>query len=463
MFASLPPRGWWWAGIAGLALLGWSLRHRSWRTRVGYGYLAGVGLSAPGLMWLARFTLPGFILLVVLEAAFVALAAGLMTDGRAVLLSPAVVIAEWLRGTWPLGGLPLAAPALGQVDGPFAVTAALGGPLAVVAVAGLAAAAVVELGAGSRTVAVGLVAVAVAVTLAGSLAATATSPAGPPLRVAVVQGGGPRGIPAVRSDPHDTFRRHLQVSATIPHGTELVLWPEDVVDVDGPVARTLEGDQLGALAATTGATLIAGVTEEEPGRWFRNAAIAWTPAGAIVDRYDKVHRVPFGEYVPLRTLLEPIVDLSLVPRDAIPGDGPGLLTTPAGPIGVAISFEVFFPDPTRTAVRAGGRIVVVPTNAASFTTDDVPAQELAAARLRAIETGRTVVQAAPTGYSAVIAPDGAVRSRSDLGTPHVLVDDVAPRQGRTPYVVLGDAPLLVLAIAGLALATVPSRAGLKIR
>lgn len=77
----------------------------------------------------------------------------------------------------------------------------------------------------------------------------------------------------------------------------------------------------------------------------------------------------------------------------------------------------------------------------------------------AMETGRTVVQATPTGYSAVIAPDGAVRSRFDPGASHVLVDDVAPRQGRTPYVVVRDVPVLVLAIAGLALATVPLRAG----
>jgi apolipoprotein N-acyltransferase len=94
----------------------------------------------------------------------------------------------------------------------------------------------------------------------------------------------------------------------------------------------------------------------------------------------------------------------------------------------------------------------VPTNAASFVTEDVPSQELAAARLRAIETGRAVIQAAPTGYSALIAADGTVSVRSGLGDPELLTGQVIRRRGHTPYTIVGHLPMLLAAAAVLALA-----------
>src|SRR5207302_3197255 len=108
------------------------------------------------------------------------------------------------------------------------------------------------------------------------------------------------------------------------------------------------------------------------------------------------------------------------PRDAIPGHGSGLLKTPAGDLGVVISYEVFFPDRARSAINAGGSVLLVPTNAASFRTSQVPTQEVAAARLRALETGRDVVQAAPTGYTAIVDSNGQVHQRSQLGRQQVL-------------------------------------------
>ncbi len=90
----------------------------------------------------------------------------------------------------------------------------------------------------------------------------------------------------------------------------------------------------------------------------------------------------------------------------------------------------------------------IPTNTSSYLTSQVPTQEIAAARLQAIEEGRDVVQAAPTGYSAVIDHRGRVLARSDLGTRAVIIRDVDLRTGRTIYERLGDLPVLVL--SGLA-------------
>ncbi len=95
-------------------------------------------------------------------------------------------------------------------------------------------------------------------------------------------------------------------------------------------------------------------------------------------------------------------------------------------------------------------MLLVPTNASSYPTTQMPALELGAARLRAIETGRTVVQAAPTGFSAIVGPDGAVRRQSDLGEAAVVAGEVERRRGTTPYTRIGDAP--VVALAGLSLA-----------
>jgi apolipoprotein N-acyltransferase len=136
---------------------------------------------------------------------------------------------------------------------------------------------------------------------------------------------------------------------------------------------------------------------------------------------------------------------ALVPRDAIVGEGEALLESPAGPLGVVISYEIFFADRVWDAVAAGGQVVLVPTNAASFLTEEVPAAELAAARLRAREFGRTVLQAAPTGYSAVILPSGQVLARSDLGTASLLKETVPLRVGLTPYARFGDLPVIALA------------------
>ena len=166
--------------------------------------------------------------------------------------------------------------------------------------------------------------------------------------------------------------------------------------------------------------------------------------------------MPFGEYIPARSFFARLGDVSAVPRDALPGRGPGVVDIPGRPgrLGVLISYEVFFQDRSRAAVRAGGRVLLVPTNASSFRDAQVPAHELAVARLRALETGRWVVQAAPTGYSAVIDDRGRVVARTGLGSPAVLRHDVQLRTGRTLFVNLGPAPVLLAAGVSLALAWV---------
>jgi apolipoprotein N-acyltransferase len=124
-----------------------------------------------------------------------------------------------------------------------------------------------------------------------------------------------------------------------------------------------------------------------------------------------------------------------------------------------ISYEVFVADRARSGARAGGRLLLVPTNASSYTTAQVPAQELAAARVRAVETGRWVVQAAPTGYSGVVDQRGRVRQRGPLGRAATIQSTVELRTGQTWAVRLGDGPVTLLAAAVLGLAALLRRRG----
>jgi apolipoprotein N-acyltransferase len=457
--ASLPPPGWWPLGLLGLAGLVHLAAGKSWRRRAVLGFAAGVGQFGVTLSWAADFNVFGSVLLIALESAFLALAMGvaLVRPGpwAALTVPAAFVLAESARARWPFGGLPLGGMALGQAAGPFAPVAALGGPLAVVAAVAAVGAALVTMRNSRRRALAVLAAVAVAVLVARLPFTHAEGT----LSVATVQGGGPRGVSRADSDPREVFDRHLEASSAVPPRTDLLVWPEDVVDTAASFTRSAEAAELAALARRLNSTVVAGIVEGTGPRQFRNAAVAFRPDGVVVDRYDKVHRVPFGEYVPARWLFRRFADLSAVPRDAVPGRGAGVLATPAGRFGVVISFEVFFADRARAAANAGGAVLLVPTNASSYRGRMVPAQELAAARLRAWETGRSVVQAAPTGYSAIISSTGDVLDRSDLGTRAVLTGRVSLRSGQTPYARLGDGPVLISSGAILLLAA----AGLRSR
>jgi apolipoprotein N-acyltransferase len=444
---SVPPWGFWPLAFVGIGVLAWRLLgiERA-RARALVGLAFGLGLFAPTLFWISEFHAVGYVLLLLLESSFFAGAFALLPRApmpRVVALPGAYVLAELVRGAVPFGGLPMGGLPLGQASGPLAPVARLGGELLLTGVAVAVGCALVAAARRQWRAAAPLIGIPI-VLAAGGLVA----PAGHAVArqdVTIVQGGGPRGYHAVDTDPRDVLDRHLAVSEGIRRPVDLVLWPENTIDVS-VLEGTEEEAALSRVARTTDATVIAGVTEDVGFDNFQNVAVAWAPDGKIVDRYIKVHRVPFGEYVPLRGVLEHVVDLRVLPRDAVAGKGAGVLQTPAGEYAVAISYEVFFAGRARSAMRAGGQALLVPTNAASFTTSQVPTQEVAAAQLRAWETGRWVVMSAPTGYGAVIDADARVLDRTTLSRAQLLRGEIELRDGRTPYVALGDLPVLLLAL-----------------
>lgn len=429
------------------------------RSRLALGYLVGLGQFVITWWWMGEFTI-GAALAIAGEAAFIALACALVPTQRgwpalAAGGGAAFVLAEAARTVAPFGGVPLGGAPLGQVNSPLASVARLGGELLVMAcvvVAGVALASVLR----RRWI----VAVASAAAVIIAVAAGTIGPRGrttETIDVALVQGGGPIGFRAVETDPGDVLDRHLEASKDLPDGLDLVFWPENVIDVGLELEDTPEDDAVADVARAAGAPLVAGVTRDAPPDNFLNEAVVWDADGEIVDRYVKVQRVPFGEYIPGRALIDRIYDLSVIPRDAVAGQGPGVIDTPVGRLGVMISYEVFFRERGRAATRAGGDLLLVPTNAASFSTSQVPSQEIAAAQLRAISHGRGLVQAAPTGFSGFIDHNGKVLARTDLTAQQVLRREMQLRTGHTLYTRLGDWPVLAIALAALVAAWLTTR------
>jgi apolipoprotein N-acyltransferase len=293
-----------------------------------------------------------------------------------------------------------------------------------------------------------LVGVVVGVGAWGAAAPDGGSSAGT-VRVAAVQGGGVQGLRKSEVSPASVYAAQLAATKLMPAADggrppALVVWPEDTVSLNGLIDGSQTQGELAALARQLHATLVVGVTESVSDTRFRNEVVAFDPAGRIVARFEKVHRVPFGEYVPYRGFFSHLADLSGVPLDAIPGHGDGVLRTPVGLLGTMVSYEVFYAERARIATRAGAQLLVDPTNTASYSTSQVPTQEIAAARLQAIAEGRDLVQAAPTGFSAVVDHRGTVRARTSLGPRQVIVRDVALRRGATVYERVGDLPVLIV-------------------
>src|SRR3954451_7422357 len=229
--ASVPPFGWWILGLAGAAQLADTLvRVDGWRMRLLAGAAAGLTLYAVGWFWMSEFTVPGYVVAVLIEVAILALASLTVARGRLWAVPAALVLAEYARDHFPFGGVPLAGLPLGQVGGPLAPAARLGGQMLVVALIGGVAVAVVA-AMTKRFVYAGVALVLVIAAVVGGHVSGGTHKTGT-LIAASVQGGGTRGLRAIYSDPTRVFAAQLQASEKVEPPVDLVVWPEDVIDVD---------------------------------------------------------------------------------------------------------------------------------------------------------------------------------------------------------------------------------------
>ncbi len=456
---AMPPWGWWPLAFVGVAVFDLALGVTPSRgERAASGLAFGLPWFVVAMAWMWFLTAGGYLVASLLFASLHAVAALIAPVGawRVVGRPAAHTLVEAVRLVFPFGGVPLASLGISQAGGPLLIIARLGGVLLITWVVFQAGFAVAALAASSFARRrdphgqLGLVAIVVIIALAAVAPAGNPTPSGQSVTVAAVQGGGEQGTSALDVPSSVVTERLLEATATIqPGDADVVVWPENGVDVNG-VAFTdsLQFELIAAEAARLGVPFFVGVTEDSefastpmPDR-FVNAQVAIAPTGEVTGRYEKVRRVPFGEYVPFRSILEALgAPLERVAGDAVFGTGPAQLALPDGTaVGVMISWEVFFGDRARDANSNDAALLINPTNGASYTGTMLQTQQIASSRLRAMENGRWVVQASPTGFSAFVTPDGSVFDRTDISEQRVIIREVPLHSGSTWYRVLGDWP-----------------------
>ncbi|WP_090031007.1 apolipoprotein N-acyltransferase [Cellulomonas marina] len=469
---AFPDPGWWGLAPVGVALLWWALRRDSARWNCLVGLLWGLTFFLPLITWADDAVGPvPWVALSVAEAAFVGLlgaAWGWARRGEAVWRSGGLqvvvfallwVAVEELRSAWPFGGFPWGRLAFSQASSPLVAYASWAGtPL----VSGVVAAGGVLLGLVALRLRrgqllrapVGLAAAAALLAVGWQIPLDARAQDGE-LRVGAVQGDVPgTGLEAFGRarqvlDNHLAGTRELAEHAG-RGALDVVLWPENGSDID-PQVDLQAAAGIDAAARALGAPILVGAVEypESGGRY--NVSLLWQPGQGVTDRYAKQHPAPFAEYIPFRELVRPFSSaVDLVVNDMLPGTTTGVVAFDSPRLGRtvqmadAICFEVAYDALVRDGVRAGGEIIVVPTNNASFGFSDEAVQQLAMSQLRAVEHGRATVQISTVGVSAVILPDGVITHRTGLFTTEQLVADLPLRQSLTWATRLGPWPAWVV-------------------
>jgi apolipoprotein N-acyltransferase len=469
--AGLPPRRAALLGFAAGLAAHAAILHWIWIVTVVYGH------AHPLLGVLGPLGLGAYI------AAFSAAFAGVWARWeRASLATPFAAAALWaaldhLR-SFALTGFPWATLGYAQHANPaLRALAPLTGiyGLSFVTVLGGAALARLALdrGAGRRPAPVAWA--ALGVVLAAHLAGLTLRAATPPdpedtVRVAVLQGNIEQGAKWSREWYERTLGIYEDLSRrAAAQGAQVIVWPETAVPgALGTDGR--HGERLAALARETGAELVLGAVGLEEGpagappRYYDSAFLV-DRRGAFTDRYDKSHLVPFGEYVPLRDLLGRFLQAvarGIATTGVTAGSGPRPVDLAPGDArrltaGVAICYELLFPDVMRRFVRGGAELLFAITNDAWYGRTGAPYQFLAITALRSAETRVWTARAANTGVSAIIDAGGRVRARTRIFERDLLVADVPRRPaplGGSFYARHGDvfAGGCWLGVAGLAVA-----------
>ena len=272
------------------------------------------------------------------------------------------------------------------------------------------------------------------------------------LKFAMVQGNIPQSI---KWDPNfleSSFGVYVQQSeAAARLGADLIVWPEAAAAFffqpteQYPSAFAQDApyrQRLLQLAADTREPILFGAPAlgEVDGRLgFYNRAYLVSDVGAVAAWYDKIQLVPFGEYVPLRSLLGYFVNRVVEGfGDMFAGDQQTIFDLKGARLGVLICYESIFPNLSRMAVNRGADILVNITNDAWYGESSAPYQLLAMAAMRAIETKVPVVRVANTGISAVIEPSGKITARTPLFKRGTEIERVSWQPRRTVYTAVGD-------------------------
>jgi apolipoprotein N-acyltransferase len=503
--ASFPSLSWWWAAVVAAALLALVLKHPATTLvgGLGYGFLFGLAFYLPLLPWISLLVGAVPWLVLAMTCALFPALFGLLAvvvrglPGWPVWFALVWAAQEWLKSIFPFGGFPWGLVAFGQAEGPLLPLVKIGGvPLlstAVVLVGFSATAIGLEIikwwrtGSQSRAgapdtapdkasakdganadqppPAVLLPGICICLVLFSAVIvwpqvrhAGAGSGGEPAVTVAAVQGNVPRlgfEFNAQRRavlDNHvqETLRLAEDVRAGVAPQPQFVIWPEDASDID-PLLNADAGQQIAQAAHAIGAPILLGTILAVPGHTqepaeYTNTMIVWNPVTGPADRHDKEIVQPFGEYLPMPWLFKHLSAYADRAGNMVPGKSSDVVQIAGVPVGVATCWEVIFDREPRKAVLNGAQLLAVPANNATFN-KRMSEQQLAFAKVRAVEHDRYVVVAGTTGISSVIAPDGGELVRTGFFEPGYLDIQVRLKTQLTPATRWGPILQWVLVVA----------------
>lgn len=495
--ASFPSLNWWWAAVVAAALLAWVLTHPATTPAggLGYAFLFGLAFYLPLLPWVGLLVGPiPWIALATVCALFPALF-GLCAvtvrrlPGWPIWFALIWAAQEWLKSILPFGGFPWGSVAFGQTHGPFLPLVQLGGvallSMAIMLVGFSATAIALEIvkwwhsghpAAGDSGAedaahpdqappAVVLPGVCICLVLFASLIvwpqvrhSGAGSGGEPAVTVAAVQGNVPRLGFEFNEQRRAVLDNHVQETLRLAEDVrsgaapqpQFVIWPEDSSDID-PLINHDAALEISQAAAAIAAPILIGSVLEVPGRSpqdpnYTNTMIVWNPATGPADRHDKEIVQPFGEYLPMPWLFKHLSGYAGRAGSFVPRQGSGVVHIAGVPLGVATCWEVIFDRVPRQAVLGGAQLLAVPANNATFN-KRMSEQQLAFAKVRAVEHDRYVVVAGTTGISAVVAPDGGELARTDFFQPAYLDMQLRLKTRLTPATQWGQLVQWVMVLA----------------
>jgi apolipoprotein N-acyltransferase len=460
--------------FAGVALMTAAIIGRRGRAGFALGLLTGTIFFATVMYWMRIIGTDAWLVL----AVYCGLWMGLIGFGTAfvtrlpgwpVWVAGWWVLSEGLRGRVPLGGFPWARLAFTQSEQDLAAWSTLVGMAGMTGLLALIGASVVAVGLAisrrERGPIIGWTAVITVPFLVTAVWQPAVS--GDVVTVAFVQGGTPQlgmGALDVRRQVLDNHVQQTEelgraiAAGDVPEPA-FVLWPENSTDIDPFTDPSVAAD-ISRAARAVGVPIVVGAVVGVPGNpqavW--NVGIVWSPETGPGERYIKNQPVPFGEFVPFREQLTPIIGrFDRVPRDFLPGDVPGVLNAGGVIIGDLICFEVAYDDVSHNLVRDGAQLITVQTNNATYGNTAQPEQQFAISRMRAIENGRSVLIAATTGVSGAIAPDRSIitamaQNEVGFGVVDVPISAAIPLSARIGWILellWGISAVIALAFAVL--------------
>lgn len=465
--AGFPDRDWWPLAFVGIGMFLLSLIGRRAGTALLVGFVGGLSFFLVHVSWASLYLgdLP-WIALSTLEGLFFAAGALLIAlayrwvpvawPGRAGRLGmlPLVVAGLWTAreaaaDVWPYGGFAWGRAALSQSMSPFAPLVAWVGVAGLTFLMVLLVAVIIECVREARLARLtrGTIAVA-AVTLVLVIPAWPATASGT-ITIAAVQGNGKAGYFDARQ-PGDILAS--QVSATLPiinRKVDMIVWPEGATDID-PTRNAQAAAVLDYISGHMRAPLITGAITQHNGKIY-NSSLVWEAGKGVVASYDKKHPVPFGEYIPDRAFWRPFAPdlIDLVQRDYTPGSKPNVVDVGGIRTGLSICFDIADDQLLTDMMRDKAEVILAQTNNADFGHTDENVQQLAIARLRAIESGRSLINISTVGTSSAIGPNGQTLAEIPAYRPGAMVVAVPLGTTTTPASLLSQGLQLMLAGMGV--------------